>query len=246
MKTAIITDIHANREAFEACLAHAEGRVDGYAILGDLVGYGADPGWVVDRVAGLAADGAPVVRGNHDLGVVEGAEPRMNPDARQVVEWTRGRLDAAQLAFLAGLPLEIVAGDYHFVHASPRAPRAWEYVNGIREAERAMAAAKARITVCGHVHQPALYHVGPANRVVRFEPSLDTPIPLRGPRAWLVVPGSAGQPRDGDQAACYAVIDQALARVTFHRVPYDHETAAAKIRAAGLPESLARRLTEGG
>lgn len=246
MKTAIITDIHANREAFEACLADAEGDVDGFAVLGDLVGYGADPGWVVDRVMALAADGAPVVLGNHDLAAVQGAEPRMNPDAREAAAWTRGQLDAAQRAFLGGLPLEIVAGDCHFVHASPRAPRAWEYVEGTREAERAMAAAKARITLCGHVHQPGLYHIGPGGRVVGFDPSVDTPIPLRGPRRWLVLPGSAGQPRDGNQAACYAVLDQARAQVTFRRVPYDHETASAKIRRAGLPEALARRLAEGG
>jgi diadenosine tetraphosphatase ApaH/serine/threonine PP2A family protein phosphatase len=71
------------------------------------------------------------------------------------------------------------------------------------------------------------------------------PIPLLAPRRWLVIPGAAGQPRDGDPAACYAIYDDTVAEVTYYRVPYDHDSAAAKIRAAQLPQSLANRLADG-
>ena len=106
MKTAVLTDLHANREAVEAVLEHAAAQgAEAYALLGDFVGYGADPAWVVERVRALVADGALAVQGNHDLATVQGPSPEMRLEPRQVIEWTREQLDDAQIEFLATLPL---------------------------------------------------------------------------------------------------------------------------------------------
>jgi diadenosine tetraphosphatase ApaH/serine/threonine PP2A family protein phosphatase len=169
----------------------------------------------------------------------------MVPDARQVVEWTRAQLDAAQLAFLAELPLSVSEGDLLFVHANAWAPSEWGYIVERGDAVRSMHATRCRFTFCGHTHIPALYHLMATGKSGDFAPAPGVTIPLSEQRRWLAIPGSAGQPRDGNPAACYAVFDTAAQAITFHRVPYDHDTAAAKVRAAGLPERLAERLTDG-
>src|SRR5204862_4373636 len=123
---------------------------------GDYVGYGADPGWIVDRVREHVAAGAVAVKGNHDAAVAAGPQPSMVADARAVVAWTRDQLDAAQLAFLAALPLTQVEGDALFVHANAWAPDEWAYLEGRREAARSLLATDRRFTFCGHVHVPML------------------------------------------------------------------------------------------
>ncbi len=246
MKLALITDLHANRESVGAVMAHAATQgIDRYAFLGDFVGYGADPGWVVDLVREHVARGAIVVMGNHDAAVVQGPLPTMIPEARQVVEWTRERLDAEQLAFLAALPMQVTDADRLFVHANAFAPADWAYVLGRMEAVRSLQATNARFTFCGHVHDPKLFHLTGTGKIGDFVPSDGMPIPLSDQRRWLVIPGSAGQPRDGNPAACYATFDTAGSTLTYFRVPYDTEAAGAKIRAAGLPQRLARRLEHG-
>jgi len=177
--------------------------------------------------------------------VVQGPLPSMVPEARQVVEWTRAWLDAEQLAFLAGLPLAITESDTLFVHASARAPSTWEYIVSRSDAMRSLHATACRFTFCGHTHIPALYHVTATGKSGEFAPAPGVTIPLSEQRRWLGIPGSAGQPRDGDPAACYAMFDTALHAITFYRIPYDHDAAAAKVRAAGLPQRLAERLTDG-
>jgi len=246
MKLALITDLHANREAVEAVLAHARAQgAQRYVFLGDFVGYGADPGWVVDMIRHHVAHGAVAVMGNHDAAVVQGPLPTMIPDARQVVEWTRAQLDAAQLAFLGGLPMSVSDGDRLFVHANAFAPSEWAYVLGRMEAVRSIQATNARFTFCGHVHDPKLFHLTGTGKIGDFVPSPGMPIPLSEQRRWLVIPGSAGQPRDGNPAACYAMFDTGSSTLTYHRVPYDIEAAGVKIRAAGLPQRLAQRLQHG-
>jgi len=238
--------VHANLEALQACLAHlaAEG-VDGHAFLGDLVGYGADPGPVVDLVAEHAARGAAVVLGNHDDATVQGNTESMHGAAAAAIAWTRTRLDARQLAFLAGLPLTVTRGDVLFVHASAESPREWIYVTDPYRAEQCLARTDARYVFAGHVHEPVLYYVSAGRRPVPFKPSPGVPIPVPPHRRWLAIAGSCGQPRDGSAAACCAVADLGRHTLTFHRVPYDHRAAARKVREAGLPETLAHRLERG-
>jgi diadenosine tetraphosphatase ApaH/serine/threonine PP2A family protein phosphatase len=246
MKTAYITDLHANREAIEAVLEHAQSQgIARYVLLGDFVGYGADPAWVVDTAREMVRQGAVAVMGNHDEAVVRGASPHMRAEARHVIEWTRSHLDAAQIDFLASLPMTQQRGDQLYVHANAWAPAGWDYVHSRTEAVRSLHATDARYTFCGHMHEPKLFHVSGTGKAGDFTPTPGVAIPLPPHRQWLVIPGSAGQPRDGNPAACYAVFDEADAALTFHRVPYDYETAGAKIRAADLPQRLAARLEEG-
>ena len=246
MKIAVITDLHANREAVQAVLDHAQARgAEQHAFDGDFVGYGADPAWVVDKVRELVRGGAWAVQGNHDAAVADLPGPHMRPDARRVVEWTQAQLDAAQRDFLAGLPLTQEHDDLLFVHASAAEPAAWAYVHGRVEAAQSLLATARRITFCGHMHEPRLYHLSAVGRTGDFVPVPGVPIPLLGSRRWLAIPGSSGQPRDGDPAACYALYDSACSELVYWRVPYDVERAAAKIRAAELPPVLARRLLDG-
>lgn len=246
MKLALVTDLHANREAVSAVMAHADAQgAQRCAFLGDYVGYGADPAWVVDLVREHVARGAIAVRGNHDEAVVIGPRPTMVPDARQVVEWTREQLSAEQLDFLAACPMSIAESDCLFVHANAYAPADWGYVQGRTEAIRSLRATDQRFTFCGHVHDPGLYHLTATGKAGDFTPTPGVPIPLSPQRRWLAIPGSTGQPRDGNPAACYAIFDTASATLTFHRVAYDVDAAAARVRAAGLPEALAQRLIHG-
>jgi len=240
---ALLADIHANLEAFEACLAHARGQgATRFALLGDLVGYGADPGPVVDRAAALAADGAIVVKGNHDE-AVERTPTYLNDMAQAAIEWTRTALTPSQKGFLAGLPLSQCDAAHCYVHASADRPSRWTYVDGATAAAQSMQASALPYTFCGHVHDQRLYFEDADARVGAFRPTAGTPIPIPRHRRWLAIAGSVGQPRDGDASAAYALVDKE--RITFHRVAYDHRAAAAKIRAAGLPEILAYRIEHG-
>jgi diadenosine tetraphosphatase ApaH/serine/threonine PP2A family protein phosphatase len=246
MKLALFADIHANLEALEACLEHArEQGADQAAFLGDLVGYGADPAAVLERVQAWAAAGALVIRGNHDAAVVATGSDTMNRSAEAAVDWTRQQLDASQLDFLAGLPLLIRRDQACFVHASAARPADWTYVHDARAAAQSLLAADATWVFSGHVHEQALYHQAPAGHALPFKPVPGVAIPVPAHRRWLAVVGSVGQPRDGNSAACYAIHDTGAGTLTFHRVPYDWSVAAAKIRAAGLPEGLALRLERG-
>src|SRR5574340_882845 len=246
MKLARFADVHSNLEALEACLAHAgEAGAERFAFLGDLVGYGADPGPVVDRVASFLERGAIVVRGNHDTAAVDGDASEMNRAAAAAVAWTRERLTAGQRAFLAALPLQVREGEAVFVHASPDAPERFVYVTDPLRAARALAAAEARYVFAGHVHEPVLYYTGAADRPVAFRPVPHVSLRVPARRSWLAIVGSVGQPRDGNSAACYALADLDRGALTFERVPYDWRTAADKVRRAGLPEVLARRLERG-
>ncbi|MCV2368847.1 metallophosphoesterase family protein [Roseateles oligotrophus] len=246
MKIALITDLHANAQAFSAVLEHARSQgVTDYALLGDFVGYGGDPAWVLDKVRELVSAGAVAVLGNHDAAAALGEAPTMRDEARAAVEWTHSRLDAAQLAFLRQLPLSVTVEDRLFVHANAFDPAGWAYVQGRLEAMRSLHATTCRFTFCGHMHEPMLYHLSSTGKAGEFTPTAGVSIPLLPNRQWLVIPGSCGQPRDGNPAACYATFDSLSGELNFQRVPYDVEAAAASIRAAGLPERLAERLLKG-
>jgi diadenosine tetraphosphatase ApaH/serine/threonine PP2A family protein phosphatase len=245
MLIAVLADIHGNREALDACLADAGfGGAERYVFLGDLVGYGADPVYVIDRVAAYAAAGAVVILGNHDAAVADGGEG-MNPVARAAIDWTRAQLDMPRRGFLAGLPLEVREGDLLFVHAEASAPRDWIYVVSTRQAQASLAATTAPITFCGHVHRPQLYGMAPRRPASAYAAQPFVGIALDPPRRWLAVLGAVGQPRDRNPEASYALFDTVSRVLTFHRVAYDVEAAAAKILAAGLPPALAHRLFVG-
>jgi diadenosine tetraphosphatase ApaH/serine/threonine PP2A family protein phosphatase len=245
MTIALLADIHGNREAMTACLADAERRhVDQLVFLGDLVGYGADPVWVVDRVGEHVERGALAILGNHDAAAA-GAREDMNETAQEAIEWTRRQLDSTQKNFLGALPLSVEHEGRLFVHASPIEPSRWHYITGSQAARNNLVAMKTVQNFCGHVHIPALYGLSLTGKLMEFSPVAGTAIPLLPGRRWLAVIGAVGQPRDQNPAACYALLDDKTNTLTYRRVPYDVATAARKIRDAGLPAILATRLERG-
>lgn len=249
MRIALLTDIHANLEALDACLAHAEAAgAERLVILGDLVGYGADPLAVVARVRGLmdpkGGNAAIVLRGNHDEAALHGPQG-FSTLAAIAMRWTQAQLDADTRKFLAELPLTHEEEDRLYTHADASNPRDWRYVTDAREARRSLEATTARLTFCGHTHVPALFALTATDKTLHHTPMADVMLPLLRPRRWLAVIGAVGQPRDGNPAACYGMLDTVRAECSWMRVPYDIESAARKIRLAELPEALAARLFEG-
>ena len=246
MKLGLFADIHSNLEAITACIAHAQALgADRYAFLGDLVGYGADPVAVLNLIEQHVANGSVAVLGNHDAAAIGRPDDALNRNALAAVAWTRAQLGQRQLAFLASLPLTVAEDNILFIHASAAAPEQWVYVSGLREAEESLRAGKASYIFSGHVHEQKLYYIGAGGKPLAFRPVPGSPIPAAKHRQWLAIVGSAGQPRDGNNAACYALFDTERERLTFYRVPYDHDATIRKIRAAGLPERLALRLERG-
>lgn len=245
MRLAFFADIHANRQAFGACLeaARANG-AERFICLGDYVGYGADPEWTVETVMGLVEQGALAVRGNHDTAISSSAES-MNAEAQAAIEWTRSRLSAPERKFLSELPLTRDEDDRLYVHSDASQPAKWHYVRSTADAGRSLIATDAHITFCGHIHRPALYSMSVTGKMTSFIPISGIKVQLLPGRRWLAVIGSVGQPRDGDPAACFAMFDTASREITYCRAPYDVDAAAARIRDNGLPSLLADRLFVG-
>jgi predicted phosphodiesterase len=242
MKVAVISDIHGNRQAFEATLeAVAASEAAELWCLGDLVGYGADP----DACVELARKHAAVcLAGNHDLAVT-GEIPldEFSRGASIAAQWTREVIAPENLAFLESLSPQGEEGRVGLYHASPRDP-VWEYVLSALLAELCLDVQDHRICLIGHSHVALSF--------VRREGALATGEPRRaGTRLdlaageWLLNPGSVGQPRDGDPRASWLLLDLEQMDASFHRADYDVAGAAAAIRAARLPDSLAERLEYG-
>ncbi len=243
MRVAIISDIHGNRHAFEAVLAAAgaEGP-DAIWCLGDLVGYGADP----DACVALARDHAEVcLAGNHDLAVT-GALPidEFSPGAAAAVEWTQEKMEPENITYLRGLRPSDQREGVGLYHASPRDP-IWEYVLSPLLAELSLSGMRERVALIGHSHVALAFTRPPDGPVSGERRYPDDEADLGGDAGWLLNPGSVGQPRDGDPRAAWLLLDLDRERAVWQRTEYDIEGAAAAIRAAGLPDSLAQRLQHG-
>jgi diadenosine tetraphosphatase ApaH/serine/threonine PP2A family protein phosphatase len=239
MQIAVLSDIHANLLALDAVLA-ALGPVDAIWHLGDVVGYGPDPDGVVAR---LRAVGALGVKGNHDAAAVGGPEIEwFNPDARRAMEWTRTAVAPGTVAWLNALPETRRSGDCTLVHGSPREP-IWEYVTSVPVARTNLGVLATRIGLHGHTHLPVAF-LEEDGRIEVVSPGDGSVLELRGRRA-LVNPGSVGQPRDGDPRSSFLILDTAADTVSWHRSAYDIAAVQAAMRSAGLPASLASRLSLG-
>jgi len=187
VRLAFFADIHANRQAFAACLDAARARgADRFIFLGDYVGYGADPEWSVDTVMDLVGQGALAVRGNHDNAVSASAES-MNAEAQAAIEWTRGRLSAPERTFLAELPLTLEEDGRLYVHSEASQPAKWHYVRSTADAGRSLIATDAHITFCGHIHRPALYSMSATGKMTSFVPVSGVAVQLLPGRRWLAV-----------------------------------------------------------
>jgi predicted phosphodiesterase len=242
MRVAICSDIHGNRQAFEAVIAAAElERADELWCLGDLVGYGADP----DACVALADAHCTVcLAGNHDLAVVDVLSlEEFSRGAALAARWTRDVIRPDTRDFLLSLAPKGSADGVGLFHASPRDP-VWEYVLSGLTAELCFDATDFRVSLIGHSHVALSFHRPegePASGSTRRE---GTELDL-GAGEWLVNPGSTGQPRDGDPRAAWLTLDTERWTATWRRAEYDIAGAQAAIRAAGLPDSLAERLQYG-
>ncbi len=249
MRLALLSDIHGNIQALDACLAHARAnKAQRFAFLGDMVGYGANPSEVVDRVMLLTEEGALVLKGNHDaLAVNPPAEVKTMGES--TAGWTSKQLNIVQRDWIDTLPLCIQFDNVLLVHASADGPELWRYVYDERAATASLDAATAnpdvRYVFGGHVHEQTLYYRGATSGLMKFIPQPGVSIPVPRHRQWLSTVGSVGQPRDGKPDSMYALLDTERAQLTFHRVPYNHAAAAHAIRRAGLPEFFADRLEKG-
>jgi predicted phosphodiesterase len=246
----VLSDIHANLEALDACLAAAPS-FDVVVNLGDIVGYGASPNEVTVRSREL---GKIFVRGNHDkaaTGVMELDE--FNPLAAAAAIWTRNELTAENLEWLRALPHGPVAlpgfPQVQLVHGSPNDED--EYVVSLGDALAPLIALNVPLTFFGHTHlQGGFFANGAA--ADGFRPEYRTvgqaetvALQLKTSTRYLINPGSVGQPRDGDWRAAYALFDTDAQVIHFYRAPYNLKSAQDRIFAAKLPPRLATRLAAG-
>lgn len=250
MKIALLSDIHANWPALQACMAHARTQgVDQWAFLGDLVGYGAEPVPVLECVMQMAAQGAWVLQGNHEAMALQPPPASDTSLGAATAQWTHDQLRSEHRDFIQALPLVLDQPPLLLVHASADVPPNWRYVDDADSAGRcrdaALALGGSTHVMVGHVHTQALYYQGTGRSLMSFAPQPGLPVPVSPRRPLVACVGSCGQPRDRDPRAMYAVYDTVAARMVFHRIPYNHKEAAAAIRRAGLPEMFAQRLEVG-
>jgi predicted phosphodiesterase len=247
MRYLILSDIHANIDALEAVLADAEGEgFERVVVLGDLVGYGAEPNGVIDRVRALAP--TAVIRGNHDK-VAAGLESAegFNPTAQRAANWTRSALTGENLEYLRSLSPGPVALDPMTLlcHGSPLDED--NYIFGEADVVEALTASVRPVCLFGHTHMPMAAALTPDRMLeLIFQGPRDRQsIGIQPGWRYLVNPGSVGQPRDGDPRAAYAIFDVDAPEITVIRVVYPVLQASDRILEAGLPKILAQRLTLG-
>jgi predicted phosphodiesterase len=236
----ILGDIHANREALEAVLDHARGRYDEIVCLGDLVGYGADPNFVVDWAR---TEVAAIVRGNHDRTTVADASlESYRAEVRDGAIWTRQALTAENLEYLSKMPCGPVPyGGFDLVHGSPIDED--QYLVDSHNVERLLPHLKTPLTFFGHTHRQGGFRVSGSN-AAKIDP--DRPLEIQPDQGfYLVNPGSVGQPRDGNWRAAYALYSPEKGVVEFARAPYNMGPTAEKILLAGMPVTNAARLLVG-
>jgi diadenosine tetraphosphatase ApaH/serine/threonine PP2A family protein phosphatase len=251
MKILIISDIHGNQEAMEACLTAVAGGYEQVYNLGDVVGYGASPNEVVDRSRAL---GGVFVRGNHDKacsGVADASD--FNHIAALAAFWTQKQLTPPNLEWVKNLPAGPIRPPdlprVQCVHGSPLNED--EYIIVVRDAYEPLIESEIPITFFGHTHIQGGFswhddQWATLRPVYEKQNEAESfALPLAETTRYLINPGSIGQPRDGDWRAAFAVYDTDAGVITFHRVPYDVESTQRKIFEAKLPDRLATRLREG-
>lgn len=238
----LISDVHGNLEALHSVLA-ALSRVERLLCLGDIVGYGPNPGECLDALR--ERPDFTCVAGNHDLAAAGRYDLDLfNPAARAAILWTQEALSAGQRSYLASLPMTAQASGALLVHGS--LPEPMEYITGCREARRCFEATDAALCLVGHTHVAEHYRLRPGTRfceqVSLWSGGL---ISLQEGLRQIVNVGAVGQPRDGNPQASFGVWDTEAGAIEVRRVAYDVEAVQAKMRQAGLPRALAERLAWG-
>lgn len=232
MRLAVLADVHANEAALAAALAEADRRgADAVVCLGDVIGYGPDPGACVDLVRERAV---ATVRGNHEAALADDRELAALPrDGQAAVRLHRELLDGDQTAWLAGLPLEAEVEGVTLVHAAPRDPASWTRLDSFSAVRDQFDAFDTAVCFVGHSHSPAVA----SDSVGAFK--------VRPGRRYLINVGSVGQPRDGDPRLAFGLFDTVAFAYELVRVHYDVARTVARVHERGLPESLGRRLLRG-
>jgi len=242
VKILVVSDIHGNRAALEAVLETAV-NVDAIWSLGDIVGYGPNPGWCIDKMIELGASLS--LCGNHDLACIGRiAIADFNPIAQIATRWTATQLSDTQRQFLMSLPAKSIECNVTLAHGSPRHP-VWEYIDSPTVATENFGHFETNVCLVGHSHVAAIAEMpARASRATMSHWQAGQSIDLDSGR-FILNPGSVGQPRDGDPRAAFAMLDLETGTITAHRVHYDIASEQDRIRAAGLPIQLARRIALG-
>lgn len=253
-RTAIISDIHANLHALHAVMEDCQHQqCTDVVCLGDVVGYNAYPAECLDYIRKI---NCPIVKGNHDEEVVSASMTKMNPMARQAMEWTRAQLSEEQLTWLSRLQyMRVVrhsgASTFSIVHSCLEQPKAWNYIINANDAASNFPKQFSALCFHGHTHVPKVFmwdgrHAAENYEVMQtlYAEGCTEFAPRPGIKYFINV-GSVGQPRDHDSRACYAIYDTELNTITLRRVEYDIAAAQQAILSQGLPEYLADRLSKG-
>jgi diadenosine tetraphosphatase ApaH/serine/threonine PP2A family protein phosphatase len=236
MRYAVLSDIHANAEAFSAVMDDIKKRrIDKTVCLGDLVGYCASPKTCLKMAKKLNV----ILMGNHDYAIVNSdLAEKFTFHARIAVEWTRERLTAAETGMISDLPFIYREQDATFVHATPMDPRSWVYIIYLDDAMDAFGFFNTPLCFIGHSHYPIVF--SDQGTIIK-----DARIVFEKGVRYLVNVGSVGQPRDADPRACYVIYDQGARTVEYVRLAYDVRAAQRRMEKAGLPSFLIKRLNEG-
>lgn len=240
---AVISDIHANKEALESVLADiASQNIQQIICLGDIVGYASSVRASLKIIRDL---GCPTVLGNHDEAAIDGLPPAdFNEAAKAGVDFAAARLKPQEVEWLRSLPRKLEIDSITFAHASLADPGRWHYVLDNEDARVHFRAQVTMLAFCGHSHRPGIWWQEPRTKRIGCCIGIGTrPIPHHG--KVLVDVGSVGQPRDSDPHACYAIYDAEAQTIEFRRISYDVERVQKKIRRAKLPKFTAQRLALG-
>ena len=240
MRYAFLADIHGNLDALKSVVGaiESDGGIDKICCVGDLVGYGAQPGECIALIRDL---GWPAVAGNHDYAAIGNVDlSYFNPLAREAIEWTSSVLTEVDKEFLGNLPLTWEEDGLVTVHGTLNEPENFGYILSELDARMMFRLLNRDFCFTGHSHYPCVFVEGEDIAFSR-EPEVKIEVSERA----IVNVGGVGQPRDGDPRACWVTYDEDSRTVTTHRVEYDIEAAARRIIDAGLPEPLAERLFMG-
>ncbi len=242
MRYGIISDIHGNLEALERVIAILKkSSIDRYLCLGDLVGYGADPGACLESVRSL---NPLTVVGNHDWALLH---PEIiesfNKYAKKSILWTAEQISSPQKSYLDSLPLIKEMEDFILVHGSLDEPEKFNYVFNLRDIELNFQLLKKKICFFGHSHIPGIYSCSLSQK--RIELSSSGMVKFENEKKYLINVGSVGQPRDRNPAACFALFDTEEKTLWIKRCGYEIRKTQEKIVQAGLPKILAGRLAFG-
>ena len=244
MRYAIISDIHSNLEALRSVLKQIESEnIDSIFCLGDIVGYGPHPGECLELVQQHCEI---IITGNHDFACIESEElDYFNQYAKSAIEWTVAKLSRQELRYLKTLPFDRKVDDIYLVHSNPYDPRSWGYILSLDDAIDNFPCFQEKICFIGHSHHPENFLQNSAGNHSKYNYKLDPKIKIEQDSRYIINIGSVGQPRDGNPAAAFGILDLAEQTYELKRVSYDIHKTYQDMMSVGLPQFLADRLFMG-